>query len=179
VVARGRWASLERLLVCRRTSLVVFKNCPVARPDSALRRVMGLLLRESRRQIEPGSPVCSTWDQCHPSGERGCRTAGCERGSTPAQVATGLQEAQDPSAANTVRADAKASGLSACANSEVALGESRLRGSEASLNSNCQKTGESTFHLQRRGTLHATSSSMLSNSTNGWRGLATAKLERR
>jgi hypothetical protein len=28
VVARGRWASLERLLVCRRTGLVVFKIVP-------------------------------------------------------------------------------------------------------------------------------------------------------
>src|SRR5271156_3310429 len=44
--------------------------------------------------------------------------------------------------------------------------ESRLRGSRASLNSNCQKTGES-IHLQRRHILHATSSSTLSNSTNG------------
>ena len=35
--------------------------------------------------------------------------------------------------------------LSACAGSEVALGESRLRSSQASLNSDCQKTGESNF----------------------------------
>src|SRR5271155_5758528 len=38
-------------------------------------------------------------------------------------------------------------------------------GSRASLNSNCQKTGESN-HLQRSCILHATSSSTLSNSTN-------------
>jgi hypothetical protein len=35
--------------------------------------------------------------------------------------------------------------LNACAGSEVALVESRLRGSRASLNSDCQKTGESNF----------------------------------
>jgi hypothetical protein len=58
--------------------------------------------------------------------------------------------------------------LNAFAGSEVALGESRLGGSQASLNSDCQKTGESNFHFQQRGTLHAMSSSMLSNSTNGW-----------
>src|ERR1700756_426749 len=58
--------------------------------------------------------------------------------------------------------------LNACAGSEVALGESRLRGSQASLNSDCQKTGESNFHCQQRRTLHAASPSTLSNSTNGW-----------
>jgi hypothetical protein len=109
VVTRGRWASLARLLVCRRTGLVVFKIAPVARPDSALRRVMDHLLQARGGQIEQGSPVCSTGDQRHPSGELGCRTAGCERGSVPAQVATWLQEARNPSAANTVRADEEAS----------------------------------------------------------------------
>jgi hypothetical protein len=98
------------------------QNCPVARPDMALRRVMGLLLRESGRQIEQSSPVCSTGDQRHPSGERGCRTAGCERGSVRTQVAMRLREARDPSAANTGRTDTE-TGLSACAYSEIALGE--------------------------------------------------------
>ena len=78
------------------------QNCPVARPDSALRRVMGLLLRESGRQKRARLSCRFHRDQRHPSGERGCRTAGCERGLMPAQVATRLQEARDHSAANTV-----------------------------------------------------------------------------
>jgi hypothetical protein len=57
-------------------------------------------------------------------------------------------------------------------------GESRLRGSRASLNSNCQKTGESN-HLQRSGILHATSSSTLSNSTNESVTWQAAKFGRR
>jgi hypothetical protein len=55
-----------------------------------------------RKTKEQDSPACSTGDQYHPSDERGCRTAGCERGLMPAQVATRLQEARDHSAANTV-----------------------------------------------------------------------------
>ena len=111
------------------------------------------------------------WGSAPSAGERCCRTAGCERGLVPMQVATRLREAKNRSAASTVRSvpEKRGIGLSACAGSEVALGESRLRGSRASLNSNCQKTGESTFHLERRCTLHAESSSTLSNSTNGWR----------
>src|SRR6202051_3170180 len=45
---------------------------------------------------------------------------------------------------DTARIDAVGTGiryLNACAGSEVALVESRLRGSRASLNSDCQKTG--------------------------------------
>jgi hypothetical protein len=59
--------------------------------------------------------------------------------------------------------------LSACAGSEVALGESRLQWqssfSQLRLSENRRKQF---FHLQQRGTLRATSSSTLSNSTNGW-----------
>jgi hypothetical protein len=106
VVARGRWASLACLLVCRRTGLVVFKNCPVVRPDSAVRRVMVRLLRKNGRRREQSSSVCSTGDQRPLSGEPGCRTAGCERSRMPAQVATRLREAQDRSAI-TVRIDAE------------------------------------------------------------------------
>ena len=146
-------------------------NFPVARPDTALRRVMGLLLPGEQATTEQRSPVCSTGDQRHLPGELCCRTAGCERGLVPMQVATRPRETKNHSAASTVRDRCIETGigLSACAGSEVALGESRLRGSQASLNSNCRKTGESTFHLERRCTLHAGPSSTLSNSTNGWR----------
>ena len=70
-------------------------------------------------------------------------------------------------------------GLNACAGSEVALGESRLHGSQASLNSNCQKTGESTFHFQRRNTLRAASPFNAFQQYEWLAGLAMAKLERR
>jgi hypothetical protein len=60
-----------------------------------------------RKTKEQDSPACSTGDQRHLSDERGCRTAGCERGLVPTQVATRLREARDHSAANTVRAGAK------------------------------------------------------------------------
>jgi hypothetical protein len=171
VVAHSRWSRGVHLLVCRRTPPGGSKDSPVARPSTAFRRVMGLLVRGERKAKERGSPVCSTRDQVHLSDERCCRTAGCERGFLPWQVATRLRKARDRSAADTKRIDAWknwAFDLSACAGSEVALGESRLRSSQASLNSDCQKTGESNFHLQRRCTLHAMSSSTLSNSTNGW-----------
>jgi hypothetical protein len=58
--------------------------------------------------------------------------------------------------------------LNACAGSEVALGESRLQRQSSFSQLRLSETGESNFHLQQRGTLHATSSSTLSNSTNGW-----------
>src|ERR1700730_11632409 len=124
-----------------------------------------------RKTKERGSPVCSIWDQVHLSDERGCRTAGCERGFMPWQVATRLQKARDRSAADTVRIDAGRNWHSTSMRVQAArvrLGSRDCDGSQASLNSDCQKTGESNFHLQQRGTLHATSSSTLSNSTNGW-----------
>jgi hypothetical protein len=101
-VARDRWASLH---VCWFAGASVWwcSNCPVVRPETALRHVMGPLLPKSRRQIERGSPICSTRDQHHQSDEQSCRTAGCERGFMPTQVATRLQEARDHSAANTGR----------------------------------------------------------------------------
>src|SRR5258707_2618837 len=92
----------SRLLVCRRT-VWWCQNSPVARPSTAFRRVMGLLVRGERKAKERSSPVCSTSDQIHLSDERGCRTAGCERGFMPWQVATRLQKARDRSAADTVR----------------------------------------------------------------------------
>jgi hypothetical protein len=69
--------------------------------------------------------------------------------------------------------------LNACAGSEVALGESRLRGSQASLNSDCQKTGESNFSSST--TLHIACNVVVNAFQQYERldNLATAKLERR
>ena len=120
---------------------------------------------------ERGSPVCSIRIRSILSDEPGCRTAGCERGFVPWQVATRLLKARDRSAADTVRIDAQRKWHTTSMRVQAARlrsGESRLRGSQASLNSDCQKTGESNFHCQQRRTLHAASPSTLSNSTNGW-----------
>jgi hypothetical protein len=69
--------------------------------------------------------------------------------------------------------------LSACAGSEVALGESRLHGSQASLNSDCQKTGESNFSFP---TTRHIARNVVVNAFQQYEplvSLATAKLERR
>jgi hypothetical protein len=132
---------------------------------------MGLSAPENRRQKSKALLVCSTGESA-PSVRRAMLpNHGCERGLLPAQVATRLQKATDRSAASTLgRCRRKWHRPQCVCGSEVALGESRLQGSQASLNSNCQKTGESTFHLRRHDILHARSSSTLSNSTNGWPG---------
>jgi len=117
-----------RLLVYRRTTWWRSKAGPVARPNTTF-GARWVFCSEERKTKEQGSPVCSTWDQFHLSDERSCRTAGCERGFCAMAVATRLQKARNRSAADTVRIDAGelAYDLSACAGSEVALGESRLQ----------------------------------------------------
>jgi hypothetical protein len=66
--------------------------------------------------------------------------------------------------------------LNACAGSEVALGESRLHGSQTSLNSDCQKTGESNFSSS---TTRHVACNVVVNAFQQYEGLvnlATAKL---
>ena len=80
---------------------------------------------------------------------------------------------------NRVGAGGNGIGLSACADSEDALGESRLQGSQASLNSNCQKTGESTFLSP---TTRHIACKVVVNALQQYErlaSLATAKLQRR
>jgi len=68
VAARSRWASPARLLVCRRTGLVVPKipRGPAVYGPSARD---GPLCSRERKTKERGSPVCSTRDQFHLSDE--------------------------------------------------------------------------------------------------------------
>jgi hypothetical protein len=118
---------------------------PVVRLDSALRRVMGRLLRRSGRRrarlsclLHQGiSAICPS---SQVAGPRGARDALCRR-RLPRVSARHVF-----SAANTVKARCRNTcvGLSACAGSEVRA-EVATAGSRASLNSNCQKTGESIF----------------------------------
>lgn len=71
------------------------QNCPVARLDSALWRVMGRLFRKSGRRESEALLSAPPKDQRHLSVEPGRRTAGCERGLGAAQVATRLRATQD------------------------------------------------------------------------------------
>ena len=96
------------LLVYRHTIWWRSKDRPVARPYG-LRD--GPSAPGERQTKERGSPVCSTRDHVHLSDERGCRTAGCERGFMPWQVATPLPKARNRSAADTVRIDAGGNGI--------------------------------------------------------------------
>ncbi len=153
----------------------------MVRPVVALRRVVGPLLPKMEGRNEQSSPVCSTKG----SGPIVQRALAAEpRGAREAvgrhRLPRGSRSAGGPAAANTMSVDAKDAGIDthcACRQLECA-GESRLRGSRASLNSNCQKTGESN-HLQRRFILHGTSSSTLSNSTNESVTWQAAKFGRR
>ena len=172
MVARGRWASPARPLVCRHTGLVMSRDCPVARPRYGLSARDGSSAPEERKTKEQSSPVCSTGDQRHLSGEPGCRTAGCERGLVPTQVATRLQRQKISllriqrgpvpeelaSSSERVQAVRLRSGSRDC-------GAVKLLSTQI-----VRKQAKAIFHLQRRGTLRATSSSTLSNSTNGWPG---------
>jgi hypothetical protein len=106
-----------------------------------------------------GSPVCSTRDQRHVSGEHGCRTAGRERPKADAGCHA-VPKGARPFCCEYREDRCRETGivLTACAGSGVALGKSRLQGSQASLNSNCQKnrrkqfSSRTTWHIacQRR-----------------------------
>src|SRR5258708_712029 len=132
------------LLVYRHTIWWRSKDRPVARPYDL--RDGSSALGEQKTK-ERGSPVCSTRDQVHLSDERRCRTAGCERGFMPRQVAMRLRKARNRSA-DTVRIDAGRNWHSTSLRVQAArlrLGSRDCGGSQASLNSDCQKTGESNF----------------------------------
>ena len=91
MVAHGRWASLARLLVCRRTSGGVQKIAPWPDRIRPSARDGSSAPRELKTK-ERGSPDCSTGIRSILSDERGCRTAGCERGFMPWQVANAAPE---------------------------------------------------------------------------------------
>jgi hypothetical protein len=125
---------------------------------------------EQKTEKKRSSPVCSTGDQRHPSGELGCRTAGCERGPMPMQVATRPFEAGDRSAANTERVDAKK-----LASISVRVQTVRLRSGSRDcravklLSTQIVRKQAKAISFRTTPPLHATSPSTLPNSTNGWR----------
>jgi hypothetical protein len=146
MAARSRWAHSAHLLVCRDTERVGQKIAPWSdRHGSSVRD--GPSAPKQWKAKEQSSPVCSTRDQRHLAGNQDCRTSGCERGHMPTQVATRPPKAKNRSAANTVRIvpeEPESTSVRVQA-ARLHSGSSRLLGSQASLNSNCQKTGESTF----------------------------------
>jgi hypothetical protein len=100
----------------------------------------------------------------------------------PWQVATRLQKARDRSAADTVRIDAGRNWHSTSTRVQAArlrLGSRDCDGSQASLNSDCQKTGESNFSSP---TTRHIACNVVVNAFQQYErlvNLATAKLERR
>jgi hypothetical protein len=181
VVARGRWSSLMRPLVCGRTGLVAFHRLPRGPAECGPSARDGSSAPWERKTREQGSPVWSTGDQVHLVRERSCRTAGCERGRMPLQVTTRLQEATDRSTANTGgRCQRKwHRPQCVCRQRGCACGSERLQGSRASLNSNCQKNRRKLFSSP---TTPHIACDVVVNAFQQYERLArlaTAKLERR
>jgi hypothetical protein len=150
VTDRGRWAKPVYLLVCRHAGLVLAKESPVARPDTALPARDGSSALTRRQTKERGSPVCSSWDQYHLSGElrppnRGVRERPCHAGC---HAAPGDE---NRSAANTGGTMPKKEGIGpqcVCRQRGWASSSLRLQSSQASLNSNCQKNRRKQFTSQ-------------------------------
>src|SRR5207248_5375867 len=96
---------------------------------------------------------------------------GAREALMPWQIATRLLKARSRSAADTVRIDAGKKWHPTSMRVQAARLRLRSRDCEAVKLLSTQivrKTGESNFHCQQCRTLHAASSSTLSNSTNGW-----------
>lgn len=127
---------------------------------------------EERQCERQSSPVRSTKEQCHQSGKRCSRTAGCERGHMRRRLPRDSAGAGDRSAAVTVRPIPDKPDWTSlrCRQRWCARGRRDCGQSKPSLNSNCQKPGESNFvPLQRHHTLHAMTSLTLAKSRKVWR----------
>ena len=131
MVTRGRWARQKRLLVCRSSRLEGVQKMPRGPAGCILRRVMGRLLRESSRRGETRLSCLLHRGTVPPvqresAGPRGARDAVCRR-----RLPRDSAGAVDRSDADTVKIETRKTGsiLTACAVSDCALGEPRLRGS--------------------------------------------------
>ena len=117
-----------------------------------------------------GSPLCSIRDQRHVSGEQGCRTAGRERPKADAGCHA-VPKGARPFCCEYREDRCRETGivLTACAGSGVALGKSRLQGqSSFSQLKLSEKQAKAIFISNDVAHSMPTSSSTLSNSTNGW-----------
>jgi hypothetical protein len=160
---------MGRLLVCRRTGLVVFKTCPGS-GRNILRRVVERLLQKSGRQesealLSAPRGNSSTSDDKQAAGPRGAREA-VHRCRLPRDSAnTG-----DRSVADTVKPTPKdRAGLTAFANSDAAWGVATA-GQSSFSQLKLSVVQAKAIHL-RRSAIACRPSSTLSNSTNdcpGW-----------
>src|ERR1700748_2437330 len=142
---------------------------------------MGLLVRGERKTKERGSPVCSTRDQVHLSGERCCRTAGAREALCHGRLPRGAGKARDRSAADTVRIDAERNGIRpqrvcrqrGCAWGVATAWQSSFSQLRLSENRRKQFSSSTTLHVACNVVVNAFQQyERLDN-------LATAKLERR
>jgi hypothetical protein len=170
-VVRGRWARVGRLLVCRRTALVMSKYMPLVQPDRNSGACWVFWLRGGFREEERGSPVRSTedqgpWPASEAAGPWGAREANCRcrlpRDSSGAGICLlRIQRESMPE---------KTGPTSLRLRTAIVRVGSRDCGAVKLLSTQIVcSTGESNFHLQRQCKLPARSSSTLSNSTNGCR----------
>ena len=146
MVVRGRWARVGCLLVCWRTALVMSKYMPLVQPDrnSGACRVIWFRSGFDEKSEALLSAPIGIRDPGrrarlpdHGVRERPIAGAGCHATPvTQGSVCCGYRE-------NRCRKNGP--DLTAFANSDSARGESRLRSSQASLNSNCQKNRRKQF----------------------------------
>ncbi len=137
---RGRWAGPAHPLVCRHAGPGWPKNAPWPGRITARRCVMGRLLLGVGRQKSEALLSAPPGDQRHLSGKRMLPNRGVRerpmqcrlpRNSGRRNLLLRLQRGTIP--------EEYGIGLTACAGREVETQGERLQGSQASLNSNCQK----------------------------------------
>lgn len=172
MVAHGRWGQSDAPVGLQAHRSGDVQNCPVARPRTAFRCVMGPLLRKSERRkskalLSAPLGISATCPASQAAEPRGAREAWCQRrlprGSRRQKISLlriqwGPVPEELASSSERVQAVRLRSGSRDC-------GAVKLLSTQI-----VRKQAKAIFHLQRRGTLRATSSSTLSNSTNAWSG---------
>jgi hypothetical protein len=171
VTDRGRWAKPAHLLVCRYAGLVLAKESPVARPDTALpaRDGSSALTRTSNKRARLSSlllvgsvPSVRRAKAAEPRGAREADARRLPRSSwrrEPFCCEYRRSNAEKRRHWTSMRVQAARLGLKELATAEQSC-FSQLKLSE--------KQAKAIFISERRGTFHAAPSSTLSNSTNGW-----------
>ena len=144
---RGRWAKPAHLLVCRYAGLVLAKESPVARPDTALpaRDGSSALTRTSNKRARLSSlllvgsvPSVRRAKAAEPRGAREADARRLPRSSWR----------REPFCCEYRRNNAKKEGIGpqcVCRQRGWASRSLRLQSSHASLNSNCQKNRRKQF----------------------------------
>jgi hypothetical protein len=166
VVGSGRWARPVRLLVCRRIGPVCSKM-PRGPARCVLRRVVGRLLRRAAEKRDEALLSASRRNSATGPGREAAGPWGAREAERHCRLPRELQRAQGiglPRIQGS-RNLKRRFDLDCVADSDCALGSSRLRAVERLSTQIVSSTGERT-HRRRQSTLHAKSSSTLSNITN-------------